>query len=248
MTRPIRIVAPFRPFPPESELHRSLASFDWIDALRMCVDSAASSCGCPVHAITDVETTLPVPMLRYETRERRLMLWTLEACACYLASDDFDRDTVMLDVDQLVVRDLAPFFPSADLGVLMRPTPKHSVGEPLLNGVQFWSVAAKPRLATFYRAVLARARQLPEADICWGADTIALRQALEPLAIGQQDRQGLSVEMIHFGTVLEAWSTEQRAALAAGQLIGPTRPVVDFRWKRKLSMRSVYDAIFGVRA
>lgn len=245
----IRVIAPFRPFEPESELHQSLSDFNWIDALRMCIESAMYACGCPVHAVTDVDTHLPVPALRYSTLERRLMLWTLEACCCYLESDDFDRDTVMLDVDQIVAKDLAPFFPAdADLCVLIRPTSKHSGGEPLLNGVQFWAVAAKSRLSSFYRAVLDRARALPESDLRWGADTIALRQTLEPMAIGLHDRSGVTVRMIHAGTVLEAWNSDQRTALELrGELIGPTRPVVDFRWKRKTGMRAVYDALVGAR-
>lgn len=250
MSRPIRIVAPFKPFPPESELHVELRDFDWMDALRMVVASAEDRCQCPVHAVTDDETDLPVPALRYQTVESRLMLWTLEACCCYLESDDFDRDTIMLDVDQLVFQDLAHHFPeSADLGLLMRPTAKHTgIGEPLLNGVQFWSFAAKVRLSRFYRDVLALARSLSEIDLQWGADTIALRRHVAPMTLGLRERHGVSVSFMNAQTILEAFSSEQMKCLREeGRLLGPTRPVLDFRWKRKTWMRPVYDVAFGAR-
>ena len=93
------------------------------------------------------------------------MLWTLEVCLAYLSSTDFNRDTVMLDCDQLVFKDLRPFFaPGADLGLLVRPTPKHRDSwKQLLNGVQFWPLRGKARLIPFYEEALARAARLPEA-------------------------------------------------------------------------------------
>jgi hypothetical protein len=175
------------------------------------------------------------------------MLWTLEACAAYLESAAFDRDTVMLDVDQLVFKDLATFFPDADLGLLMRHTIKHvDGGEPLLNGVQFWSARAKERLGPFYRSVLAHARTLPEDALIWGADTVALRERVSPMAIGRTERDGLSVQFIDALSVLEPWSNEHIAHLnATGQILGPSRPVVDFRWRRKLQMPHVFRTAFG---
>lgn len=247
MSRSIRVVVPFLPLPAESDLHRSLPSFDWILALRQVVYSAEKSCNVPVHAITDLACDLPVLMLRFATVERRLMLWTLEACAAYLESDAFDRDTVMLDVDQLIFKDLRTVFPDADLGLLMRHTVKHvDGGEPLLNGVQFWSVRAKERLGPFYRSVLEHARTLPEDMLTWGADTVALRERVSPMAIGRSERAGLSVQFIDSLTVLEPWSNEHIAHLnSTGRLLGPSRPVVDFRWRRKLHMPRVFRAAFG---
>lgn len=245
----IRIVVPFRPFAPESDLHRTLRDFDWLAALRMVVHSAVEACQCPVHAVTDRDTDLPVPALQYVTRERRLMLWVLEACAAFLSSEAFDRDTIALDVDQIVTRDLAPLMPpDADLGLLIRPQPKPNGGERLLNGVQFWSVRAKDRLAGFYRSVLDRACRLSDDEIRWGADTIALRQLVEPLAIGTQLRAGLRVAFIEEFRVLEAFSSEQMFRLKRGDAWPTTRPVIDFRYKRKGAMRPVFESIFGVQA
>lgn len=244
----LRLVAPFKPFAPESELHRSLPTFDWLRALRMLVASARAAGHEDVWAVTDGATSLPVDAIRVETTETRLMLWTLEACAAYLESDAFDRDTVMLDVDQLIFKPLDRFFPKdADLGVLMRPAYKHvDIGEPLLNGVQFWSVRAKDRLAAFYRSILALARTLPEEDQRWGADTIALRESLRPMRLGLHVRQGLVVSMIPSQCVIEAFSSEQMVALRDRQtLIGPSRPVLDFRWKRKPYMPLVFEHAFG---
>src|SRR5262245_11495357 len=110
MTRPMQVLAPFKPFPPESPLHRACADFDWLAALQMLAHSAALACHCPVYALTDRETHLPIPTLRYPTTETRLMLWTLEVTRNFLTSSDFDRNTVLLDVDQLVYRDLSPQF------------------------------------------------------------------------------------------------------------------------------------------
>ena len=245
----IRVVAPFRPFPPESALHKDLADFDWLQALRMMVHSAQLACRCPVHAITDVDTDLPVPSLQYVSTRRRLMLWTLEACALYLESPDFDRDTVMLDVDQLVYRDLAPFFKKGvDLSVLVRPDDKHLVadgGQPLLNGVQFWRHKAKPRLAAFYRRALEVAEGLSEDRLAWGADTDAVRDLLAPLEVGIVTRQGLTVDMFDASTILETFNSGHAQVLEKGIGPWPRRPVFDFRWTRKLAMPGVYRATIG---
>src|SRR5262245_43301583 len=77
--RSYRIVAPFRPLPLEGGVHKFIEKdFDWLRAVRMLVDSATRACRCPVHVITDVDTTLAVPTLQYATKHRRLMLWTIE--------------------------------------------------------------------------------------------------------------------------------------------------------------------------
>lgn len=244
--RGIRIVAPFRPFAPESQLHRELDGFDWSAAIRMLAHSAQLACHCPVSVLTDVDTDVPIQAYKYATRQRRLMLWTLDVAACYLESDDFDRDTVMVDVDQLIYRDLAPWFTrDVDLVVLIRPTEKHqaaSLGQPLLNGVQWWAVRGRERLAAFYRSALARAQTLPDETIQWGADTEAVRLLLEPLEVGIHDRAGLRVRMLNADDVLEALTEQQIAWLRQDRMPWPRRAVLDFRWKRKPYMRAVYDA------
>lgn len=247
MKKDIRLVAPFRPFRPESELHQSLADFDWIEAIQLLGQSAKLSSHVDLQVITDVDTDLPVPMLQYRTRHRRLMLWTLEACAAYLESRDFDRRTVMLDCDQLLFRDLSAWFaqmPHADLGVLVRPTAKHLEpgGMPLLNGVQFWHpIRGRKALTAFYRDALAIAEGLPESQKQWGADQEALRQLLEPIELGLHERHGLRVMMFDAELVLEALSGEHMDALEQGSMPWPLRSVLDFRWTRKRYMRPVFD-------
>ncbi|MGE0362804.1 MAG: hypothetical protein AB7R67_18975 [Vicinamibacterales bacterium] len=249
----MRVVAPFRPFPPESELHQQMAAdgFDWMDALQMLVESAGASCRCPVHALTDDDTTLPVPTIHVATTHRRLMLWTLEACLRYLESPHFDRDTVMLDVDQLVLSDLRPHFtPHADLGLLVRTTDKHlDTGRQVLNGVQFWAHRAKKRLAAFYRRALAVAETLPEASRVWGADYEALQILVAPIMPGAVvKRHGVSVHLRQADEVIEAFSTAHRLQLDAGEPIVRSRPVLDFRWNRKRSMRAAFEALSAVGA
>ncbi len=253
MTRGLRVVAPFRPFPPEAVHHRALPAFDWIDAIRMMADSAARA-GMPlVQVITDVDTDLPVPCLHYVTHERRLMLWYLEIAACYLESDAFDRDTVLVDADQLIYQDLAKWFAKdADLGILVRTrAPKGDrLQLPILNGVQFFAHRGKPRLAAFYREALARAQTLPEPLLVWGADTVALAQLLAPLDIGRQTRGDLQVQLIDSNHVLTALSATHVRWLEAGKFerFLQVHPVLDFRGQyRKGFMRAVYEATILAR-
>lgn len=239
----IRLVAPFLPLPPDHHHHEELADFDWMDAIRMLSHSAEVSCGAPVQVLTDAQTDLPVPCLRYETQHRRLMLWTLEACVKYLESDDFDRDTVMLDCDQLIYQDLRPFFSNnVDLKLLVRPTYKHrDTWKKLLNGVQFWSVRAKSTLVPFYREALARAERLRDDLICWGADTVALLELIEPVSIGLHTRHGVRVELMEYSRVLEALSEEAIHGIQKGIAPRPLRAVCDFRYRRKRYMRQAYE-------
>lgn len=238
----LRIVAPFLPLPLEAPHHVELADFDWIAAFRMLSESTRIACGVPTEAITDVSADLPVASLKYATSHRRLMLWVLEVCACYLESDDFDRDTVALDVDQLVYGNLARWFaPRIDLGILVRKTPKGAPGLPILNGVQFWSHRGKARLGPFYRQALAVAETLPEADIVWGADTIALDRLLAPLDRGLQYRAGLTVRLIESDDVLHALNSSQLRHLEAGKMRPPASDVLCFRNLRKPFMRAVFE-------
>lgn len=244
----VRIVAPFRPMPAECEHHKALPDFDWIAAIRMMRHSVERACGTSVAVLTDVDTTLPFTMLRYVTIHRRLMLWYVEICLAYLRSDDFDRDTIMLDSDQLVFGDLARWFaPTMDLGLLVRPPPpREKNGYRILNGVQWWPVQAKAKLVAFYRQALAIAESLPEAQIAWGADTIALQELIQPYAIGSTvERAGVRVRMIPADDVLERCSSEQIHRIRRGQTPIPTRDVTDFRNRRKSFMADFYRATVG---
>jgi hypothetical protein len=245
----IRLVAPFFPLPAENDHHKALSDFDWIGAIRMLFDSARRCCGAvPMHVITDASADLPLATLRYETTHRRLMLWYLEAAACYLASDDFDRDTVMLDSDQLIYGDLAKWFtPDMDLGVLTRDLPpKDPNGFRILNGVQFWAHRGKDRLTAFYQQALALAQTMSEETIAWGADTRALEGLLEPLEIGVLvERAGLRVRMIESADVVERVTKRQIWQLRCQHRIVPTHDVSCFRNMRKLHMKAFYQATVG---
>ncbi len=240
-----RYVAAFRPFQPESKYHLAMADFDWLDALRMLSVSVDRSCKAELQVLTDWDTDLPCPMLRYETSHRRLMLWTLEVSLAYLRSDNFDRDTIALDVDQLVYRDLSRWFDGADLGLLVRPG--KMAHNALLNGCQWWAVAGKAKLIAFYQQALALAETLPEASIVWGADTEAVRTLIAPIEIGRHARSGLTVDLIASQDVLISFATSHQMVLAHGLMLPPAKPIVDFRGYRKRSMRAFFDATIGQR-
>ena len=248
MTHKIRVVAPFRPFPPEAPHHQELAAFDWMDAIEMLSRSVQLSCGVPVQILTDADTELPCATLQYATTQRRLMLWSLEVSACYLESDDFDRDTISLDCDQLVYQNLARWFSTgAGLGLLYRTHPPKgdAASFPILNGVQWWALRAKSALAAFYRRALEVAETLPEEQIVWGADTTALVRLLEPLEVGIIYRAGLTVHLIDSSEVIRALSTVDIRHLESGRWFMPLPAVLDFRNLRKPYMRPVFDATIG---
>lgn len=244
----LRFVAPFRPFALEAPHHLHQPEFDWVRAIReMTASVEATHPGCPVHVITDVDADLPMPTLRYATTARRLMLWYLEICACYLESADFDRDTIMLDSDQLIYGSLRRWLQKpTELGILVRKPPKGGTGFPILNGVQFWPLRGKGKLGPFYRKALAIAEALPEKDILWGADTVALERLLAPLDLGFHNRAGLRVLLIPANDVIQALSAGQIRQLAAGFWAPVPRPVLDFRNLRKVHMPAVFAATYGV--
>jgi hypothetical protein len=169
-----------------------------------------------------VDTDLPGATYRYATTERRLMLWLIEVALCYLRSDDFDDDTILISPDALVLRDLRGWF-KADLGLMVRTGAKYA-DKPLLNGVQCWRVAAKDLLVQFYAQALQRARQSVPDLIRWGADTSALVEMLEPLQAGRFERAGLSV----FGF--------EAASYFRPPVDGIKPPIVDFKGMRKHDM------------
>ena len=241
-----QVVTPYRPFKPESDHHLTLGPFDWVGAIQMLRDSVRRSNGVETLTLTDVGTSLPVPALKFATKQKRLMLWILDVCLCYLASDAFDRDTVMVSPDCLVLGPLAPWF-EADLGVVVRTEEKHrGSGRMVLNQVQFWSHAAKPMLVAFYQQALKIAKKLPDDVITWGADTVPIHQMLEPIEYGIGDRMGMRVYQIAWHQILEALTHEHIVQLEAGEAIRVSRPILDFRATRKRHMKMAYDALFPV--
>lgn len=245
----IRLVAPFRPFPPESDIHRHLPDFDWIGAIEMLRASAARIGVWPFHVITDHDTGLPLPCLKFDTIHRRLMLWYLEVGLRYLESEHFDRDTIALDSDQLIYGDLEALASvNADLVICVRTHKKYSRNLPILNGVQVWRHRGKARLIAFYRRALEIAEALPDDRIVWGADTDALKILLDPLDLGLHQRAGLTVHLRDADTVIEPFTSDFRDRMAAGRPVTPTRPIVDFRNTRKLDMRPMFEYTIGAEA
>lgn len=244
----MRIVSPYRPFVPESVEHLRLGAFDWTGALTMSRASVEAVYGSSSWlAMTDVDTTLPVPALQYQTTHRRLMLWIVEVCLRYLESDDFDQDTVMLSPDVLLLDTIDSWF-TADLGVMARLQPKHlEKGRPLLNSCQWWGYEAKERLIGFYRRALAIAEYLPENRIQWGADTDPLVQLLSPVTgEGVRLRDGLWVNFIDERQVMDALTETDIAALEQGTCLRRSPlPMMDFRYTRKHFMAAYYEATVG---
>lgn len=239
----MRVVSPYRPFPPESLSHQALGAFDWITALRMLAVSVRVSCGCETLALTDVATPLPVPAFAYPSATSRLMLWILEVSLAYLDSPDFDQDTVFVSPDSLVLRDLRAYC-DGDLTVLVRTSPKYR-HRPMLNSIQWWPHAAKDRLVAFYRIAFETACQLPERFLVWGADTEALRQHLAPMALGVVPRAGLRVAMRESSEVLHSITDRMARGLQTGRIQRPAAAVLDFKGpQRKPWMSAAFKALF----
>lgn len=242
----MRIVSPYRPFAPESDEHQMLGAFDWVGALQMLGVSAERTCGLKTVALTDVDTDLPVPSFQYVTRHRRLMLWILDVTLRYLDSDDFDQDTILVSPDSLICGDVGYWFaPKADLSLLVRNVKFQEVDRPILNSVQWFRVASRRKLVTFYQRALAIAETLPDATIRWGADSEPLRQLLEPLAHGIQKRSGMIIDCIPAPWVLESVSQSRLVQVAEGTWVPPTRAVLDFKATRKHAMATCFDLAFG---
>jgi hypothetical protein len=240
----VRVVTPFRPFEPESREHLELGPFDWVGAIGMLRASVERSCRCETVTLTDVDTTLPGPTFKYATTHRRLMLWILDVSLRYLESPDFDRDTVMVSPDILVLGDLRGFF-KADIGVIVRAADKFLNERPLLNSVQWWSVAAKDRLVAFYRQALEIAETLSEDVITWGADTEPLLRLLSPLEVGLSERSGLTVSGIDQREVMASFSRRILRQMRDRQPYRQGLPLLDFKYLRKVHMREFFDYAFG---
>lgn len=240
----MKIVSPYRPFPPETSTHEK--PFDWVGALQMLETSIARTAPCPFFALTDSDTALPVPAHRYATSESRLMVWLIDVFLAYVASDDFDQDTVMISPDMLICRPLhkvwrQPF----DLGLLIRGEKKFFAKRPLLNGVHFWRHAAKDRLVGFFRAALRQVRALSPELLAWGGDTEAVLALVQPIRpYGTVDRQGVSVGMLQASTILQSVNQESIERLtAATRMPLPPTPILDFRYRRKAVMRQTFEAL-----
>lgn len=242
----MKIVSPYRPFAAESLSHQRIGPFDWIGALRMLAVSAHRSCHCETFAITDVDSDLGVPVYQFVTAHRRLMPWILEVSLRYLESDAFDQDTVMVSPDILVFGDLRRYF-MADLGLVVRLGEKYTK-RPLLNSIQWWAHAAKPRLVTLYREALRIAETLPDSLLTWGGDTVPLVMLLEPFKLGRFLRGDLSVWGSEHTTVTGAVTIADIARMDRGlPPIWPTMPAMDFKYRRKLYMRQYFDATLGAK-
>ena len=236
----MRVVSAYHPIVPYTTCHIGLADlgFDWIEALRMLAYSAKVRANVETLAITDQE--LPVPHLRYKTTEESLMLWVLEVSLLYLESDDFDQDTVFISPDALVFGPL-DLFGQWDLGVLYRGVKygKH----PLLNGFQWWPLASKARLVTFYRECLSIARDLSKGQKRWGGDTVPLVRLLSPIIPGVHRRNGLVLCVLP--AVLHADVTTCKLQRILKHPPGTiTASVLDFKYWNKRYMKEVFDREF----
>lgn len=242
----MRIVSPFRPFVPESVEHMNLGPFDWHSALEMSRESV-TRLGGEWFALTDVDTTLHVPALKYQTVSRRLMVWIVEIALRYLESAEFDCDTVMMSPDMLLYGRLEPFV-QGDLGVVVRTGAKYrESGRTVLNACQVWRHAAQARLVAFYRQAVAIAQRLPEERLRWGGDTDPLIQLLAPIGeAGLMDRGGLQVFFIDEAIIMDSVTEEEIGLLRDGRFKRhASAPMTDFKYKKKLAMAAYFDATIG---
>lgn len=232
----MRVVTPYRPFAPESPSHRRLGEFDWVDAICMLRESAFRACGVEVCAITDVDTALPVPTFHYRTEYRRLMPWIVEVANCYVQSDDFDRDTVMVSPDVLVFGDLSRWFGDYDLGLLARRNPK----KPMLNAVQFWPHARRTNLRALYRMVAADVGRLTPKELRWGGDTTPFTRLFGPVWPDTTVR-------VPGAGIVRYLDSELVMSPMEKEMIGRRHDrLVDFKNDvRKKLMREYYDAVFA---
>jgi FkbM family methyltransferase len=236
-----RVVTPFRPFKPESKEQKDVETnggpFDWLAAIAMMRESVLRACGAEVVTLTDVDTDLPGPTFRYHTLSRRLMIWIIEVALRYIGSADFDRDTILVMPDMLVFGDLGRWFRVGDfdLGLVAREHPDR----PLLNSVQFWPVARRLALGRLYAAALEETRNLTEAEVVWGGDTIPFARLFQPVRPGSR--------VVHRLGIVRYFDADQVLKAFTTPLFRKPKPdgvVVDFRYLRKLHMRSYFERTF----
>jgi len=211
-----------------------------MNIMRASVDEA---CGCETVALTDETTDFPMSAFRFPTSEPKLMLWILEVSLAYLKSEHFDRPTVFVSPDVLVLSDLRPYF-KADLTILVRTAEKYHE-RPIVNVMQWWPMSARERLIRFYQQALNVARVLPEESQKWGADSDAIRVLLEPLNLGVHKRSGLKVAMVEASSVVTPLSSGIMHALDAGESVGlPSATAIDFKCaNRKPYMARVWRQV-----
>lgn len=237
----MKIVSPFRRIEPFTKHHRALVgSFDWIDALRMLRKSGQERAGVETFALTDHD--LPVPHYRFPSSQRWLMIWILEVSRDYLASHHFDQDTVFISPDSLVCGPLDRFA-DFDLGIANRH-PKFTA-TPLMNGLQFWPLASRAKLVEFYDRVIEVAERLHDKEKRWGADTTALVELLSPIEAGDCERAGLKVRVFDYRRTLRTVCVNEIRLLRDGQKVIPLSTVVDFKYTRKIHMRSYFENVFA---
>lgn len=237
----MRIVTPFRPFRPESFEHKDLGRFDWVEAIRMLRTSAKRACGLEVLTITDADTELPVPALKYQTEHRRLMPWIVEVALKYVESDDFDQDTVMVSPDILVFGDLGRWFRDKDydLGLLARPPGRLRDMNPMLNSVQFWPRKSRDAIRRLYCLVAERLGSLSEEQLVWGGDTTPFIELFGPVEVNRvHGHPAGRVRFLNADDVMLTFS---------GPLMWKSTPdrLVDFRYKRKLMMPEYFRRKFA---
>lgn len=236
----MKVVTPYRRITPYTKYHVRLANegFDWLDAIRMLASSAEKRSGVATYALTN--EPLSVPHYAYECGEQELMLWLLEVCACYLESEQFDQNTVCISPDSLVYRHLDIFDGEFDIAFSCRKNSPAAEKKPLMNGAQWWSHAAKDRLAALFRECLEMARRLPEGLRRWGADTVPLLELLGPVEEGIWSRHGITVRYLPPGSMRTMTTTTMRK-----EKMGAPVRVVDFKGWSKLLMRAYFAREYG---
>lgn len=234
----MKIVSAYKPF---EAVVPSQEGFDWLAALKMLAHSAKVYSHCETYAITD--QALPVPHYRFETKETQLMLWILEVSIAYIESEHFDQDTVFLSPDSLVRCNLLDGFDGSHLGVMVRPADKYKE-RPLLNSLQFWPVAAKHKLAAFFRRCLKIARELPEDEKRWGGDTTPLVMLLSPIEADMTARAGMVVRQWPYKDWLHTIGSGDMNALDSGEPVRNRRAVIDFKASKKRYMARYYRSMF----
>lgn len=241
----MKVVSPYRPYAPYISNHIELG-FDWVGALEMLKASVERVAPCPFFALTDTEADLPVPAHRYPTSEPRLMIWLIEVWHAYVTSPDFDQDTVMLSPDMLLCQPLDGVWKNKfDLGLVVRTEPKFFAKRPLLNGIHFWRHSAKAQLGAFFADALDLVRTFPNELLRWGGDAEAVWRLVQPVRSSDRilSRHGLSVGILPALSLLRSVSSREMELAATVSLPRPYEPVLDFRYRRKVAMRPVFEAL-----
>ena len=198
--------------------------FDWPAAVGRLGRSARRAMACGTLVLTDPATPLAGPALRVPVRDGFLMLWLLDSVLAYLESPAFDRDTVLVSPDSLVLGDLRPWLGGYDVGLLTRDRPK-----PILNSVMGFPLAGRAGAVRLFRRACDHASGLDEAALLWGADidAVVAVTGVRPGEAGTRDVGGSRVRFLPAAGVLRSI----RPADLAGPR--PAEPVADFKGRRK---------------